>query len=60
MFDWIMSAYPSMSPRWTVFESQEVAIAYSQAWVGTGISFLPSFKFSTKLKFDLKIISCTL
>ena len=60
MFDWIMSAYPSISPRWTVFESQEVAIAYSQAWAGTGISFLPSFEFSTKLKFDLTIISCTL
>ena len=60
MFDWIMSAYPLASPSWTVFESQEVANAYSQASVGAEVSFLPSFEFSTEVNFDLTIISCTL
>jgi putative methyltransferase (TIGR04325 family) len=60
MFDWIISAYPSASPKWTVFESQEVASAYSQASVGARVSFLPSSEFGTKVNFDLTIISCTL
>jgi putative methyltransferase (TIGR04325 family) len=60
MFDWIKSAYPSIAPNWTVFESKEIAEAYQKLSIGLTISFVSSTSFTKSCEFDLTIISCAI
>lgn len=60
MFDWIKSTQVGAKPNYTVFESQEIAKAYSRIENDLGITFSPDHKFNDSLRFDLTILSCTL
>jgi putative methyltransferase (TIGR04325 family) len=60
MLDWIRSAQVGARPDYTVFESHEIAKAYSKIENDLGITFLPDHYFSDSLRFDLTILSCTL
>jgi putative methyltransferase (TIGR04325 family) len=60
MFDWIKSAQVGGQPDYTVFESYEIAKAYSKIENDLGITFLPDHLFNESLRFNLTILSCTL
>ena len=60
MFGWIKSSQVGEEPHYTVFESQEIANAYSNIENNLGITFSSDHQFNDSLRFDLTILSCTL
>jgi putative methyltransferase (TIGR04325 family) len=60
MFDWVRSVFPGTTARWTVFESSEVANAYSSVPHESDIEFVSSKQLDSSARFNLTILSSTL